>query len=89
MTDVLSEARVIDKEYAATELSQHYGADEQMAAEIVAHVMRGGPLPVSALDALEAGLLALAMDEARRTRQVVDLRPIWDRFDAALAAKAA
>ena len=56
-----------------------------MAAEVVAHVMRGGPLPVSPLDALEAGILALAMDEARRTRQVVDLRPVWDRFDGALA----
>ncbi len=60
-----------------------------MAEEIVAHVMRGGPLPVSPLDALEAGILALAMDEARRSRQVIDIRPIWDRFDGALAAKAA
>ena len=46
-------------------------------------------MPVSPLDALEAGILALAMDEARKSRQVLDLRPIWDRFDAALAAKAA
>ncbi len=89
VTDVLSESRVIHKEYAATALSQHYGADEAMAAEIVAHVMHGGPLPVSPLDALEAGILALAMDEARRSRQVFDLRPTWDRFDGALAAKAA
>ena len=76
---------VVEKKYAATELSQHYGADEQMAADIIAHVSDGGPLPVSTLDALEAGILALAMDEARRKRQVVDLRPIWDRFDGALA----
>lgn len=89
VTDVLSEKRVVHREYQATELSQHYGADEQMAGEIVAHVMRGGPLPVSPLDALEAGILALGMDEARRTRTVVDLRPVWDRFDGALAAKAA
>jgi predicted dehydrogenase len=89
VTDVLTEARVVHKEYAATELSQHYGADETMAAEVVAHVMKGGPVPVSPLDALEAGILALAMDEARKSRQVVDLRPVWDRFDAALAAKAA
>jgi predicted dehydrogenase len=89
VTDVLTEARVLHKEYAATALSQHYGADETMAAEVVAHVMRGGPVPVSPLDALEAGILALAMDEARKTRQVLDLRPIWDRFDSALAAKAA
>jgi predicted dehydrogenase len=87
--DVLAETRVIHKEYAATELSQHYGADEKMAEEIVAHVMRGGPLPVSPLDALEAGILALATDEARRGGTVVDLRQTWDRFDAALSVRAA
>ncbi|WP_435168938.1 Gfo/Idh/MocA family protein [Falsirhodobacter sp. 1013] len=87
--DVLSERRVVEKTYEMTALSQHYGADERMAAEVVAHVMAGGPLPVSPLDALEAGVLALSMDEARRSRQVVDLRPVWDRYDAALLRKAA
>lgn len=89
VTDVLSEKRVVERSYAATALSQHYGADEQMAAEVAAYVMQGGPLPVSPLEALEAGILAMAMDEARRRRQVVDLAPIWDRYDAALARKAA
>ncbi len=89
VTDVLSEKRVTETEYRGTTLSQHYGADEQMAAEVVAHVMKGGPLPVSPLDALEAGILAMACDEARRKKQVVDLRPIWDRYDTAFARKAA
>ena len=47
------------------------------------------PLPVSTLDALEAGILALSMDEARRKKSVIDLRPIWDRFDEALHSRAA
>ena len=51
--------------------------------------MRGGPLPVSPLDALEAGILALAMDDARRQGRVVDLAPVWDRYDEALIRKAA
>lgn len=89
VTDVLSESTTIDKTYEATALSQHYGADETMAAEVVAHVMHGGPLPVSPLDALEAGILALSMDDARRSRQVIDMRPIWDRYDAALVRKGA
>ena len=89
VTDVLSEKRVSEVEYKATALSQHYGADEKMAEEVIAHVMKGGPLPVSPLDALEAGILALATDDARRTRQVVDLRPIWDRYDNAFARKVA
>ncbi|MCA1492101.1 Gfo/Idh/MocA family protein [Sinorhizobium alkalisoli] len=88
--EVLSGKKVVEKRYAKeTELSQHYGADEQMAAEIIAHVRNGGPLPVSPLDALEAGILALSMDEARTRRTVVDLRPLWDRFDEALQARAA
>ena len=89
ITDVLSEKRVTETEYKATALSQHYGADEQMAAEVIAHVMQGGPLPVSPLDALEAGILALATDDARRSKTVIDLRPIWDRYDNAFAAKVA
>lgn len=89
VTDVLSESRVVEREYAETALSQHYGADERMAAEVVAHVTEGGPLPVSPTDALEAGILALAMDDARRARRVVDLAPVWDRFDTALARRAA
>lgn len=83
--EVLNEKRTIHKEYATrTELSQHYGADEKMAEEVIAHVMHGGPLPVSPLDAMEAGILAMAMDEAREKRTVIDLRPVWERFDAAL-----
>jgi hypothetical protein len=39
---------------------------------------------VSVTDALEAGLLALSMDEAMRNKSVVDMTPIWQRFDAAL-----
>ena len=55
----------------------------------MAHVSDGIHLPVSTLNALEAGILALAMDEARIKKTIVDLRPVWDRFDEALLAKAA
>jgi hypothetical protein len=60
-----------------------------MATDIIGHVRDGRALPVSTIDALEAGILALSMDEARRKRTVVDLRPVWDRFDEALHARAA
>lgn len=89
VTDVMSESRVVERAYEATALSQHYGADEQMAAEVVDHVMRDGPLPVSTLQALEAGILALSMDEARRSGRIIDLTPVWDRYDNALVRKAA
>jgi hypothetical protein len=47
-------------------------------------MLEGVPLPVSVTDALEAGLLALTMDQAMRTRSVIDMTPIWQQFDAAL-----
>lgn len=85
VTDSRTATRLTDTTYKTGGLSQHYGADEQMAEDILAHLLNGAPLPVSVTDALEAGLLALSMDEARRTRSVVDMAPIFARFDAALA----
>ncbi|MBE3639637.1 Gfo/Idh/MocA family oxidoreductase [Mangrovicoccus sp. HB182678] len=67
----------------------HYGADAQMAADIVAHVEGRMPhLPLSVTDALESGLTALAMDIARTGGRVVEMAPIWAEFDAALGAPA-
>lgn len=85
----LTGQKVVENTYAATALSEHYGADEQMAADLLANVRTGLKLPVSTLNALEAGILALAMDEARMKKTVVDLRPVWDRFDSALHSSAA
>ena len=39
-------------------------------------------LPVSIVDALEAGIGALAIDQARASGQIVDLSPIWEEFDS-------
>ncbi len=79
-----SEKRVGNTYQAPSATSHHYGADEQMAADVFAHVTTGAALPVSALDAIEAGILALAMDEARAGRKVVDLAPVWERYDTCL-----
>ncbi len=84
--DSRTKNKLIDKTYDFdTSLSLHSGADEQMAKDVTDHIRSGKPLPVSVVDALEAGLLALAIDEARRTGQVVDMRPIFERFDEALS----
>lgn len=84
VTDARTSERLDDVTYQTSDLSDHYGADEQMAADILKHCLEGAPLPVSVTDALEAGLLALSMDEAMKTNSVVDMAPIWRRFDAAL-----
>ncbi|MBZ9936531.1 Gfo/Idh/MocA family oxidoreductase [Mesorhizobium sp. BR1-1-16] len=85
--DARTSSKLIDTTYSGSELSVHYGADEQMARDIGAHMLNDAPLPVSVVNALEAGLLALAMDEARRSKTVVDMSETWKRFDAALSGR--
>lgn len=66
----------------------HYGSDAAMARDIIAHVRGEMPdLPLSVKDALEAGITALAMDQAREERRIVDLRDTWAAFDAALGGQ--
>ncbi len=76
-----------ERKYAGDE-SDHYGADDQMAADITKNLLHGDPLPVGVLDALEAGLTAIKIDEARRERKLIDLTETWARFDAALGVTA-
>ena len=64
-------------------MGAHYGADELMCRDI-AKFLRGevSGLPVSVLDAMEAGIAALGLDQARQSGTVVDLSPIWTQLDA-------
>ncbi|UJW74881.1 Gfo/Idh/MocA family protein [Rhizobium sp. SL42] len=83
--DARTNEKLIANTYSAPSAkSHHYGADEQMAEDVLAFVRTGAKQPVSAIDALEAGMLALAMDEARLGRKVVDLKSVWETFDACL-----
>lgn len=77
--------RLVDHDYSqgAAAKGAHYGADQMMCADI-AKYLRGqsDSLPVSILDAMEAGIAAIALDQARETGQVVDLTEVWARLDA-------
>ncbi len=76
--------------YHRTEFGVHYGGDERMASDICGHLRDGRDLPVSVYDALEAGLTAIKIDDARRTGQLLDLTETWSKFDEArLPASAA
>ena len=78
---------MVDIKFEFDGISDHYGADEQMARDIAAHMLDGSVLPVSVTDALEAGLLAMCLDEARRTKSVIEMGEIWAQFDASLAGQ--
>ena len=76
--------RLADHDYAqGTAKGAHYGADALMCADIATY-LRGQTqsLPVSILDAMEAGIAAIALDQARQTGQVVDLTEVWAALDA-------
>ena len=64
-------------------MGAHYGADTLMCRDITAY-LRGEAqgLPVSILDAMEAGIAAMALDQARISGQIVDLTDTWARLDA-------
>ena len=63
--------------------SAHYGADHMMVDDIAAF-LRGevDSLPVGVVDALEAGLAAMALDQARINGTMVDLTDTWAEFDS-------
>lgn len=71
-----------DYSFDCDALSMHYGAEEGMAADLTAHFYQGKPLPVSILDGMAAGLTAIKIDEAMQSGHVLDLAPVWDRFDS-------
>ncbi|MCP3674840.1 MAG: Gfo/Idh/MocA family oxidoreductase [Gammaproteobacteria bacterium] len=81
--DTQSSEAIVDKTYQHdVSISKHYGAEEQMAADWIAYFDEGKPLPVSILDALEAGLTAIKLDESREQGKVLDLTSLWQRFDS-------
>jgi predicted dehydrogenase len=69
---------------AHTEASGHYGADAAMAENIVATWLKNTPFNVPAKAALEAGLTCMAIDQAQRTGEVIDVRPLMQRLDEIL-----
>lgn len=80
--DATSSMRLADWSFQEPFGPGHYGSEPLMIADIVAHLLDDAPLPVSILDALESGLTALKIDEARTTGRVVDLTQTWKTFDS-------
>lgn len=82
--DARTGEKTVSTTYEGNAYDGHYGADALMAEEIVKHIKTGSPLKVSVIDALEAGLTAIKIDEARKTCKVIDLTNSWKTFDASL-----
>ena len=80
--DARSYQNLINNTQAAANNIGHYGADQEMVKDLTDYIKNGTALPLSILDALEAGLTALKIDEARITNKVIDLSDTWKKFDS-------
>lgn len=73
-------------EFGSLTADLHNGADQAMALDLKAALEDGAGFPVTAREAMEAGLTVMALDEAAQSGQAVDLAPMWAEFDAARAS---
>ncbi len=77
--------RLVEDDYSqgAPILGAHYGAQTLICRDIT-KFLRGeaAGLPVSVLDAMEAGIAALGLDQARESGTVIDLSPVWSKLDS-------
>ena len=62
----------------------HYGADKLMLKDINDHLNSdsNSTLPVNVLNCIEAGLVAMKIDEARTKNQIIDLNDTWNKLDS-------
>ena len=76
---------ILDENFGAAfgkEMDAHYGADNLMLKDINEHlVSSNNSLPVGVIDCMEAGLVAMKIDESRKTGKVIDMTETWKNFD--------
>jgi len=79
--------KIFDENFGAAfgqEMKAHYGADQLMLKDINDYLNNhsSNSLPVGVIDCMEAGLVAMKIDEARTTNQIIDLTETWKKLDS-------
>ena len=76
---------VLDEDYGAAfaMVKGHYGADNLMLKDINQHLTKSEKinLPVGVKDCIEAGIIAMKIDESRKTGKIIDLSDSWVQLD--------
>ena len=76
---------VLEEDYGAAfgKEKGHYGADNLMLKDINQHLINSEKinLPVGVKDCIEAGLIAMKIDESRKTGKIIDLTSSWGSLD--------
>ena len=76
---------VLDEDYGAAFGMEkgHYGADNLMLKDINKHLTNSEKinLPVGVKDCIEAGIIAMKIDESRKSGKIIDLTDSWKKLD--------
>ena len=79
---------LLDENYGAAfgMVKGHYGADSLMLKDINDYLVnpKTSLLPVGVIDCMEAGLVAMKIDESRKTSKIIDMTETWKIFDSHL-----
>ena len=77
---------LLDENYGAAfgMVKGHYGADSLMLKDINDYLVnpKTSLLPVGVIDCMEAGLVAMKIDESRKTGKIIDMTETWKIFDS-------
>ena len=80
---------ILDENYGAAfgMIKGHYGADSLMLKDINEHLINSesSSLPVGVIDCMEAGIVAMKIDESRKSGKIIDIRPTWKNIDSILS----
>ena len=71
-------------DFSTRTADNHNGADQAMAADLLATLEKGATFPVTPYESMEAGLTVMAIDRAMGEGRVVDCAPMWSDYDAAV-----
>ena len=77
---------ILNEDFGAAfgkEIKGHYGADYLMLKDINDYLINSTSinLPVGIIDCMEAGLVAMKIDEARISNKIIDLTDTWKKLE--------
>ena len=76
---------ILDEDFGAAfgMIKGHYGADSLMLKDINYHLVNStsSALPVGVIDCMEAGIVAMKIDESRKSGKIIDLTSTWEQID--------
>ena len=76
---------ILDEDFGAAfgMIKGHYGADSLMLKDINYHLVNStsSVLPVGVIDCMEAGIVAMKIDESRKSGKIIDLTSTWEQID--------